>query len=187
VIGERPQYRQVVTIPPILSNIFGAHSLAAGGPGYLLSGQKYVACTGIPFTVTSSPAACQWDIVALRFGPNGELLDSNPIILNRGEPEFSEFDPFTNSTFDGTNWLVAVMQPRPLDAGRPFGGPVFLARLAPDGTVLDAEEEALLVAPIETAFGVTVTRTSASPLVAWRDGRDSGVTFHSVYAQRVLP
>lgn len=130
---------------------------------------------------------------AARVTGDNEPLDLNGgIRVNQGPRTFLPRRHEVAAAFDGSHYLVSFTRPFGEESLDPGAGSVFLARVGPDGTVADAENEGLLVSEMTTGGATAVVATSNHVLVAWRDSRHSaprggGPSLDSVYAQRLQP
>jgi hypothetical protein len=119
-------------------------------------------------------------------------LDPSGIRLDRTADELGPNRIPHDVVFDGTNYLIAYQAESTRRPGNPVGNYAFLVRVAPNGTVLDAEPEGLLVTTSRTTVGPRVAVTANRRLVLWRDSRFADpVTYdpyyRSVFAQLFEP
>lgn len=118
--------------------------LVSDGTSYLFTGQQRHLCgEGDDKTI------CRRDVVGARMAVDGSTVDPQGIVLNINSPLFT-FDTHRNrvsapgrSVFDGTSYLLPFTLTSYGSSQAPKN--IFIARLRPDGTLMDAEDEGLLV------------------------------------------
>jgi len=188
MVGDRLDHRQRKTLPPLGDTAFAAHDLAPGPGGFVMVGVRPGSCDaeGITFGGTD----CDNEVRAFRLGEDGTPLDSSAWRVDQRSGGRIGWRSFVRAAFDGTHTLVSFNRPRASGDGADDGGHVFLARIGAGGSVVDAEQDGLLVSPAATGGATVVTPLGGRVLVAWSDSRNDqsvGHPFGSVYAQIVDP
>jgi hypothetical protein len=182
VDGRLDQRRRQTLQPPGIP-VFEGQDLIPVANGFLLVGVRFGTCDGAGALGARN---CDYDVRALRLGVDGAPLDSGGIDVDR-RPGRIPWRSQVQGYFDGTNTWVAFNLPAQPDAAN--GGHIFVGRIGPDGTVLDAEHDGLLVSTVETGGTAVVTKVGSRTLVLWNDSRNdasAGVPFGSLYGQFLL-
>jgi subtilisin family serine protease len=158
-------------------------TLASDGTDYLAVG---VRPAGLRFEVCEiNPpiySGCVSDVVAGRVTRAGVPLDPGGIRVNGG-PSGGRDRAAPSVAFDGASYVTAFLS-ADVAVRRAH---LFLARIAPDGTVRDGEQDGLLVTPGPTALlSAHVGALPDQALVAWTDRRtETPGRFHSLRVQRL--
>ncbi len=163
--------------------------LASDGSGFLLTAQRTVRCrdTGLTFIIGPRPPdLCEAHVVASRITAAAVPLDPSGIRLDRTADELGPNRIPSDVVFDGTNYLIAYQAESTRRPGNPVGNYAFLVRVAPNGTVLDAEPEGLLVTTSRTTVGPRVAVTANRRLVLWRDSRFADPVTYDPYYRSVF-
>jgi hypothetical protein len=131
--------------------------------------------TGAP-QVGSSPV----DVLAQRFDDRGQPLDAVPFVVAAGVMD--QVTP--DVAWNGSAWLVVWASRRPVGA---YGTTLDVvgARVAPDGTVLDATPLPIGANPVQDEVRPAVASDGVGWVVAWRGGVGFGQ--EAVLAAAVSP
>ncbi len=126
------------------TSFFSPNALVSNGTNYLLTGSQHLLCgSGAAETI------CRRDVVTARMAPDGTAMDPQGVPLNLNSP-LDTFDtqPLRGvgpgrTVFDGTSYLLPFVVASYGWSEAPKD--IFLARLRPDGSLMDTEDEGLLV------------------------------------------
>jgi hypothetical protein len=157
------------------SSFFFPSSMVSDGTSFVLLGQQHSICgDGTAETI------CRHNAVAARLAPDGSGLDAQsfPLNVNSALDTLSrKFDRFIApgvSVFDGSSYLLPFVVASYSYTEAPKL--VFLARLRPDGSLVDGEDEGLLVhaqwSNVDPTPEVAVDALQA--LVVFRDAEYDG-------------
>lgn len=188
--GDEPQGARKLLVDNLRgTNVLRSYlQMASSESGYLIVGLRDIC----------PPYYCGYDLVGGRVAGDGTPLDPAGFRLNEdGYPYFFPSPTPTGLSFDGTSYLVLftdlqlfnVPEPVfPLEYGRRYGLPLFLSRVATDGTVSnDGERYGLLVRGKTTTFSGVIASNAQNSIVSWLDTRSSKPGEEmSIYAQRML-
>ncbi|MFQ5352224.1 MAG: S8 family serine peptidase, partial [Candidatus Binatia bacterium] len=126
------------------SSFFAPLGLVSDGTSYLLTGQQHLLCgTGTDETI------CRVDVVGARMAEDGTALDARSVPLNFNSPlntldtEWNRGMAPGRRVFDGTSYLLPFTSFAYSFSEAPQN--IFIARVRPDGTLMDSEDEGLLV------------------------------------------
>jgi hypothetical protein len=183
IVDGRLDQRRRQTLQPPVSVVFEGQDLIPVANGFVLVGVRFGTCDGAG---AFGARNCDNDVRALRLGLDGAPLDVGGIDVDR-RPDRIPWRSQVQGYFDGTSTWVAFNLPAPPGASN--GGHIFVGRIGPDGTVLDAEHDGLLVSAVETGGTAVVTKVGGRTLVLWNDSRNdasAGVPFGSLYGQFLL-
>ena len=162
-------------------------AVAAGGPGYLVVWEdERAVLSGQVNTAYQPLMGNQTDVYGARYDAAGILLDVQPIVIsNLGRNQYRP-----RVSWNGEAWLVVFQSQRP---DWYFFDDVLGVRVAPDGTVLDAEP--IPIRPYDETFGFShasfapdVTSDGTNWLVVWEDLEVDGfIPYPTVEGTRVAP
>jgi len=120
------------------------------------------------------------DIYAARLDNAGQVIDTTPIIVTQAE--FHQKQP--KVAWNGQNYLVAWSSEHETDRYR---NDILAARVAPDGTVLDATPFVLLAGTSITPQSTWSVTSDGTNWVALWQGLDSAAGIYTLDAARVSP
>lgn len=191
IVNGRRDYSREQTLVSGAADAFEVDDVIGSPTGFLLTGRDSTVCNTNKPIVIGALLECQWEAKAQRVGLDGAPLDALPVRLDAGVDSFSLRTGHVQGAFDGTNYVVAFHRPVSAYDGGRGGGPVFMTRESPGGTIIDTEPAGLLVAPIFTGGPTAVALPGGKPLVLWRDSRDADISYSgspaytALYGQRM--
>lgn len=156
--------------PQLLADVVWLKDVATNGSDFFLLGWRTSGC--------GADVTC-YDAVGARVTAAGATLDPAGIRLNRDPPEPSVYVEPESVTFDGTHWVATLFGHA---TGR--GIPIFVARVAADGQVVDTEAEGLLAQNTGTAGSHVLVATHTHHVLAWNDSRTGVPGFETIFAVR---